>query len=159
MSSLDELDLESLDFRAITPPEVARLVKDVLKGSNKRDLAQLVAGPARPRIAEEVFSRMEDQFKPESAGRMKALIRWVISDASLPDLVYETDIADGTLTLHKGATEQTPRLTLTMASIDFLRLVSGNASGTTMFMTRKLKASGDLGLATSLTRFFDIPKA
>ena len=45
-----------------------------------------------------------------------------------------------------------------MAAVEFLRLASGNAAGTTMFMTRKLKAAGDLSLAAVLTRYFDIPR-
>lgn len=46
-----------------------------------------------------------------------------------------------------------------MSAADFARLVSGNATGTALFMTRRLKVAGDLGLAASLVRYFDIPKA
>ncbi|MGK5643344.1 SCP2 sterol-binding domain-containing protein, partial [Streptomyces sp. URMC 126] len=46
-----------------------------------------------------------------------------------------------------------------MGDAEFLRLVSGNASPVTMFMTRRLKLAGDVGLASGLTRYFDIPKA
>ena len=41
----------------------------------------------------------------------------------------------------------------------FLKLVSGNASGPTMFMTGKLKLEGDVMLASRLTSMFRIPKA
>jgi putative sterol carrier protein len=46
-----------------------------------------------------------------------------------------------------------------MKPADFLKLVSGNASGPTMFMTGKLKLEGDVMLASRLTSMFRIPKA
>ncbi|WP_256090587.1 SCP2 sterol-binding domain-containing protein [Actinacidiphila rubida] len=55
-------------------------------------------------------------------------------------------------------TERTPQLSLAMAAPEFLKLVSGNASGPTLFFTRKLKLKGDIKLAGFLTHYFDIPK-
>jgi predicted lipid carrier protein YhbT len=155
MTSLNELDLDNLDFAAISPQDFALLVKN----TPKRTLDEIVAGPARQRILQEVFSRMESRFKPETAGRLDALVRWRISDPQQEDAVYETAIADGTCTLGTGTSDRDPRLSLTLSAADFLRLASGNASGITLFMTRRLKAAGDLGLASGLTRYFDIPKA
>jgi hypothetical protein len=150
-----ELDLETADLSAFTPEEFARIVK----GLSKRELAALAAGPARARIVAEVFGRMRGSFKPEVAGRLRALIRWRIADDAAPDLVYDMDIADGGCFVNAGADDREPRVALTLSAEDFARLCSGNASGVTLFMTRRLKASGDLGLASSLTRYFDIPKA
>ncbi|MER5865198.1 SCP2 sterol-binding domain-containing protein [Kitasatospora sp. NPDC002040] len=155
MTSLDGLDLDRLDFAAISPQDFAQLVR----GTGKAALADIVAGPARGRILDEVFGRMETRFKPEVAGRLNALVRWRISDPGQDDAVYETAIADGACVLRKGAGEAEPRLGLTLTAADFLRLVSGNANGVTLFMTRRLKVAGDLGLASGLTRYFDIPKA
>lgn len=100
---------------------------------------------------------MERQFRPDSAGSLAAVIRWKITGES--DVVYETTIADGVCTVTEGRSEADPRLTLTMGDADFLKLVSGNASPVTLFMLRKVKIAGDLGLASGLTRYFDIPKA
>jgi predicted lipid carrier protein YhbT len=148
-------DIESLNFAEISPEEFAGLVKNLPKS----DLATIASGPSRERIADEIFGRMETRFKPDVAGRLRALIRWQVVDSGQPELVYETNIADQAITLRKGASEDEPRLTLTGSAVDMVRLFSGNASGTTLFMTRKLKVSGDLGLAAALTRYFDIPKA
>ena len=43
---------------------------------------------------------------------------------------------------------------LTLAPADFLKVVSGNANPVMMFMTGKLKAKGDLGLAAKIADLF-----
>ena len=43
--------------------------------------------------------------------------------------------------------------------MDFLQLISGGANPMMMFMTGKLKAKGDLGLAANLANLFDLPKS
>jgi hypothetical protein len=149
------IDVDSLDFAAISPHDFAALIRDL----SKRELAAIATGPSRERIVDEILGRMAASFKPETAGRLRALISWRIVDTGLPEIAFEMDIAEGVCRVGRGLTDREPRLGLTMSAVDFARLVSGNASGTTLFMTRRLKAAGDLGLAASLTRFFDIPRA
>lgn len=146
-------ELAGLDFANISPGEFAKIVN----GLSAKQIEQAAQGEFRERVLGEVFSRMECQFRPESAGDLKALIRWKITGES--DAVYETAIADGTCTVTRGRSEADPRVTLAMGDAEFLKLVSGNASPVTMFLTRKLKVAGDVGLASGLTRYFDIPKA
>lgn len=43
--------------------------------------------------------------------------------------------------------------------VDFLKVASGNANPAILFMTRKLKAKGDLRLAANIAHLFRIPKA
>ena len=52
-----------------------------------------------------------------------------------------------------------PKVALTLGGVDFLKVVSGNANPVMLFMTGKLKAKGDLGLAANIANLFDIPKA
>jgi putative sterol carrier protein len=155
MASLDDLDLETLDFGSVEPNEFARIVK----GLNARRMAEFMAGPQRRRVLDEVFGRMETLFKPQAAGNRDALIRWRITEGEEGGDVYETHIAGGVCKVTPERTDRTPQLSLTMAAPEFLRLVSGNASGPTLFFTRKLKVKGDIRLAGGLTYFFDIPKA
>ncbi len=145
-------DLAALDFGTVTPEEFAALVRKL----PAKEIAGLMQGELRTRVLAEVFGRMERQFRPESAGSLKALIRWEITGD--PVVVYETEIAEGTCTVRAGRSDAAPRATLTMGDVEFLKLVSGNGSPVTMFMTRKLKVAGDIGLASGLTRLFDIPK-
>jgi predicted lipid carrier protein YhbT len=155
MAALDDLDLETLDFGSVDPNEFARIVK----GLSARRLAELMEGPQRRRVLDEVFGRMHTLFKPAAAGSRDALIRWRITEGEESGDVYETHIAGGACTVTPERTDRTPQLSLTMGAPEFLRLVSGNVSGPTLFFTRKLKLKGDIRLAGGLTYFFDIPKA
>jgi len=156
MAAREDLDLEALDFGSVEPVEFARIVKAMPAGR----ITELMNGPQRRRVLDEVFGRMETLFKPDAARGRDALIRWRITegDEESGD-VYETHIAHGACVVTPERTDRTPQLSLTMAALEFLRLVSGNASGPTLFFTRKLKAKGDIRLAGGLTHFFDIPKA
>lgn len=146
-------ELTALDFAAVSPQEFARIVK----GLSAKQLGEVMHGELRTRVLGEVFGRMKQQFRPEAAGQLKALIRWKITGDT--DAVYETSIADGTCAISEGRSGAEPRTTLVMADAEFLKLVSGNGNPVTMFMMRKLKVAGDVGLASGLTRYFDIPKA
>ncbi|MDN5915048.1 MAG: SCP2 sterol-binding domain-containing protein [Pseudonocardia sp.] len=46
-----------------------------------------------------------------------------------------------------------------MPGVEFLKVVTNNASPVTLFMTRKLKISGDVSFATALQKMFTIPSA
>lgn len=146
-------DLSALDFAAVSPEEFARIVK----GLSARQLGEVMHGDLRTRVLGEVFGRMRQQFRPEAAGDLTALIRWKITGES--EEVYETAIAGGACEVTRGRSADEPRTTLVMGDAEFLKLVSGNGNPVTMFMTRKLKVAGDVGLASGLTRYFDIPKA
>ncbi|NJP45507.1 SCP2 sterol-binding domain-containing protein [Actinacidiphila epipremni] len=155
MTAQDDLDLETLDFGSVEPHDFARIVK----GLPTARIAELMAGTQRRRVLDEVFGRMNTRFRPDAAAGRDALIRWRITAADGgPDDVYETHIGGGTCTVVPERTDREPQLSLAMAAPEFLKLVSGNASGPTLFFTRKLKVKGDLRLAGSLTYFFDIPK-
>ncbi|UED87242.1 SCP2 sterol-binding domain-containing protein [Streptomyces profundus] len=145
-------DLSDLDFAQVTPEEFTALVKR----TPARELSRLLHGEQRARVLGEVFARMEQRFKPENAGSLSAVIRWEITGESLA--VYETSVADGVCTAREGAHTEEPRVTLTLSDVEFLRLASGNGSPVTMFMTRKIRIAGDIGLASGLARLFDIPR-
>jgi len=113
-----EFDIESLDLTEISPPDFARLIKDM----PERQLAAIGTGPSRERIVDEILSRMATSFKPEVGGRLRAVIRWRILDTDQPEITFEMDIADQACRLTKGVAEPEPRLVLTMSTADFARL-------------------------------------
>jgi putative sterol carrier protein len=67
-------------------------------------------------------------------------------------------VADGGCTL-SSTPDNDPKLAITVGPVDFIKVVSGNGNPMMMFMTGKLKAKGDLGLAANIANLFDIPKA
>jgi hypothetical protein len=148
--------LQGLDFAEVSPQNFARLVKDL----PSRELADAFRGELRLRALREIFARMERLLRPEAAGSLRALIQWrVEGGADDGTAVFETAIADGRCTAAEGASGAQPRVTLALSDAEFLKLVSGNGNPVTMFVMRKIKIAGDVGLAAGLTRLFDIPKA
>ena len=148
--------LAGLDFGAISPQEFARLVKSL----SAKQIAAEFQGELRLRALREIFARMQRLFRPDAAGSLRALIRWKV-EGSAEDgtAVFETAIDAGVCTATEGASAGEPRVTLALTDAEFLKLVSGNANPVTMFVLRKIKIGGDVGLAAGLTRLFDIPKA
>jgi hypothetical protein len=148
-------DFDLSNFASVDPQQFAQLVKtapaDQIKAAMQSE--------QRTAILDEIFARMPGLFRPDRAGSTNAVIHWNVGDR--PDGgvdTYELVIADGACTLSPKP-EHEPKLALTLGAVDFLKVVSGNGNPVMMFMTGKLKAKGDLGLAANIANLFDIPKA
>jgi predicted lipid carrier protein YhbT len=148
-------DFDPSTFASVDPKQFAQLVKS----TPDAQLKEVMRGENRGRILDEVFARFPVLFRPDRAESTNAVIHWMITDR--PDGGtdhYEVVIANGACTISEKP-EHDPKLTLTMAPVDFLKVVSGAGNPMMMFMTGKLKAKGDLALAANVTNLFDIPKA
>jgi putative sterol carrier protein len=149
-------DLADLsDFANVDPKEFAQLIKT----TPDAQLADLMSGDARGKILDAIFARFPALFRADRAGSTNAIIHWNITGR--PDGgqdTYELVIADGACVL-SAAPDQDPKLAITVGPVDFLKVISGNGNPMMMFMTGKLKAKGDLGLAANIANLFDIPKA
>jgi putative sterol carrier protein len=147
--------MSELDTSAVDPAEFAQGISQ----ATDKQLDELMSGPMREQILEEIFSRMEQHFRAESAGDTDAVIHWRIKGGS--DEGYdrwETVIANGACAVHKGYESEEARVTFTIGGGDFLKLVTGNAAGPTLFITGKLKIKGDMMFAASAAGLFTIPK-
>jgi alkyl sulfatase BDS1-like metallo-beta-lactamase superfamily hydrolase len=148
-------DFDPANFANVGPKEFAQLVKSTPDDK----IAQVMSGDLRGKVLGEVFDRMPSLFRADRAGSTNAVIHWVITGR--PDGgsdTYEVAIADGACTVNETP-QHDPKLSLTMGPVEFLKIVSGGANPVMMFMTGKLKAKGDLGLAANIANLFDIPKA
>ncbi len=135
-------------------PEFARLVKSL----SANELREVMRGERRKQVLDDAFGRMPGQFRGERAADTEAVIHWCVGGRSDGGVdVYELVISGGTCVLSVSPGRE-PRLALTLGAAEFLRLVTGTVSPVTLFMTGKLKAKGDLGLATSFSKIFDIPR-
>jgi hypothetical protein len=149
---VSEFDLS--DMASTEPAEFARMVK----ATPDPRLAELMAGDQRTAILDEIFGRFPNLFRADRAGSMSAVIHWAISgSAGGGDDVYQVVIENGSCTTSPTA-DRDPRLTIALGPVEFLRVVAGAGNPMMMFMTGKLKAKGDLGLAANLTNLFDLPK-
>lgn len=146
-------DLDS-DFGSLEPAEFAKLVKN----TPDAQIAAALQGENRSKILDAIFARMPELFRADRAGATNAVIHWNIADRPGGGIdTYELVIADGACTL-SPTPQNDPRLAITVNPVDFVKVVSGNGNPVMMFMTGKLKAKGDLGLAANIQNLFDIPK-
>ena len=108
-------------------------------------------------VLEKVFAGMAESFSAARAAGQQATVQYEISS---PDGTHEyaMRIADGRCEIAKGRAES-PRVTIRIGLADFLRLITGKANGMQLFMTGKLKVSGDLFFAQTYQSWFDRPQA
>ena len=150
---MTEFSPESL--ATIGPKEFAQLVK----ATPDAKIAEVMAGEGRSKILDEVFNRMPTLFRADRAGATQAVIHWNITGGPAGSTdSYETVIENGACTVTNQPVRE-PKLTMTMDPVTFLKVVSGDGNPMMMFMTGKIKAKGDLGLAANVAKLFDIPKA
>ena len=144
-------DFNAETLAAVEPKEFARLVKSTPDST----IADVMAGPDRSKILDEVFDRMPTLFRADRAGAAQAVIHWNITGGNDS---YETVIENGACTVTNHPARE-PKLAMTMDPVTFLKVVSGDGNPMMMFMTGKIKAKGDLALAANVAKLFDIPKA
>lgn len=147
--SIHDVRVEGLD-----PVEFARLVKR----TPDNQLREVMRGGRRAEILDYLIGGMLSAFRPQVAGRTRAVVHWRIGDR--PDGgvdTYQMVIADGICTLSPRVDGQ-PQLTLNLAAADFVHLVTGNAHAVMLVMRGRLKTRGDLGLTARFPNFFAAPR-
>ncbi len=143
--------IEQVDPSAVQAEEFSRNIGQ----TPDEELREGMQGPLRDQAIAEVFKRMEQHFKPGSA--QDAVIHWSITGR--PDGTedrWEVVIAGDRCTAGPQLGSD-PRVTLTLDAVDFLKLVTGNVGGPTLFMSGKLRIEGDLMFSTQIQSMFTIP--
>ncbi|HEY2949795.1 MAG TPA: SCP2 sterol-binding domain-containing protein [Micromonosporaceae bacterium] len=148
-------DFNLSDFSSLDPKQFAQLVKS----TPDKTITTVMQSEQRGKILDAVFERMPSLFRADRAGATNAVIHWNITDRPDGGIdTYQLVIEDGACVLSPSP-DRDPKLSLTLGPVDFLKVVSGGGNPVMMFMTGKLKAKGDLGLAANIANLFDIPKA
>jgi putative sterol carrier protein len=99
----------------------------------------------------EIFEGMPTTFLPEKAVGMNAVIQFDITGEGGGQ--WHADLVDGALSVIEGLHPK-PQLTLSAAAQDYVDISTGKLNGQLAFMTGRLKAKGDLGLAMKMQNFF-----
>ncbi|MBX6389301.1 MAG: SCP2 sterol-binding domain-containing protein [Frankia sp.] len=123
------------------------------------DLTAIMAGPQRSVLLDEWFTRMAAQANPDKIKDQEAVIHFAITER--PDGgtdTYEMVIRDGACDVFRQPSE-TPRVTVTMNGVNFLKLITGKSDGTWLFVRRKIKINGDMVFGGKVMSWFDIPNA
>ncbi|MDQ6914909.1 MAG: SCP2 sterol-binding domain-containing protein [Actinomycetota bacterium] len=140
---------------SVDPAQFARVVAD----TPDAELEQGMRSENRGLVLDEIFKRMEEHFDAERAAGVEAIVDWKILDR--PEGGYDhyrVEIGGGACRVHRDPDgDGSPRVTFRVRPVDFLKLVTGNASGPQMFITGRLRIEGDLMLAARVQGFFEIP--
>jgi putative sterol carrier protein len=134
----------------------------LIAGASDEQIAEVVSGPQRRQVLDEIFNRMAEHVNPEQARSQNAVVHFKILDKPQDqgggydhyEVVFESGGCAAS-----GEPQRDPNVTIKVGPVDFLKLAANKASGPTLFMTGKLKLEGDLMLASRLTSFFRIPTA
>jgi acyl dehydratase/putative sterol carrier protein len=101
---------------------------------------------------DEIFQGMQERFQPDRAAGVDATIQWRITDGG-GEQPYAITIKDGAFSWEHG-TMDSPTVTLSTDSESFVALMTGKAQGPALYMSGKLRISGDLMLAQRMSQFF-----
>jgi putative sterol carrier protein len=145
MSQIDASDYSSLKA-AVEQRSNEELVNDIRSQEGGVD-----------GVLDRVFAGMAESFSPAKAAGQSAVVQY---EVSAPDGTreYAMRIADGRCEVEQGRAES-PRVTIRIGLADFLRLITGDANGMNLFMTGKLKVTGDLFFAQTYQSWFERPQA
>lgn len=95
------------------------------------------------------LEKLQARFDPQAAQGMQEIFQFHFSDAGS----HYLDIQDGSLDVQEGEHDD-PSVSLSMSTDTLKGIMNGDINGMTAFMTGKLKATGNVMLATKLTSLF-----
>ncbi|MCW4153475.1 MULTISPECIES: SCP2 sterol-binding domain-containing protein [Halomonadaceae] len=95
------------------------------------------------------LEKLQARFDPKAAQGMHEIFQFHFSDAGS----HYLDIQDGNLDIQEGEHDD-PSVSLSMSTDTLKGIMNGDINGMTAFMTGKLKATGNVMLATKLTSLF-----
>lgn len=101
----------------------------------------------------QVIEKLSSRFLPENAHDISVTYQFVLHDAD--DFYFS--IADQQLTVKIGE-HQDPDITLITNSQTFISVVTGEKDGMSAYLSGKLRAEGNVMLATRLSKFFSKQK-
>jgi acyl dehydratase/putative sterol carrier protein len=101
---------------------------------------------------DEIFQGMQSSFQPDRASGVDAQVQWLIKDGD-EEKPYTVTIKDGAFSWQQGQTDS-PTVTLATDRDSFVALMTGQAQGTTLYMSGKLRIQGDMMLAQRMGQFF-----
>ena len=106
-----------------------------------------------PLTVTDLMSKMPGAFIPEKAVGLDAVIQFKFTGTEAGE--WYAVIKDGKVNVSHG-THDSPKMTLTADSGDYVKIFTGELDGMSAFMQGKLKLGGDLNLAMKMMQMFKI---
>ncbi len=100
---------------------------------------------------QQVMENTPKVFQPAAAEGVNAVVQFHFTGAEASDWVLT--IAEGQCTTQPGQ-HDSPTMTMTIDSQDYLDIISGKLNAMSAFMQGKVKVKGDMGLAMKFPTFF-----
>ena len=135
----------------VDPAQLAELVK----GLSDDELKEQISNLGEEEVLKNIFDGMQEAFIPEKAQGVNSTLQYDV-ETSAGTKQWSVKIENGACTTSEGPSSD-PRLTLKVGMVDFVRLILGQADGTQLFMSGKLKLQGDMMFAMQMQSFFDRP--
>jgi len=96
-----------------------------------------------------LFAKMEQQFDADAASGVDAVFQYRLDDAG----PWFVEVADGSCRVTEGESDA-PTVTLSMDSQTLSEIMSGELDGMSAFMGGRVRADGDIMIATRLASLF-----
>jgi putative sterol carrier protein len=136
---------------------LARAFARFVAGSSDERLRWAVSGWRRRFLLGAIFRQMPRRLDRSRAKGVDTVIDWKVKDAPGDGVDhYQVTIKDGRCRVTRRPTES-PRATLEVDPVDFLKLAGGSLQGPELFMTGKLRIEGDLMFTAQLPSLFRVP--
>lgn len=105
----------------------------------------------KPRSVKEFFQVLPGKLDAEAAEGLDAVFQFDLSGPEGGQ--YQLVVQDGACSVREGV-HPDPHVTFSMSGEDCLGVLSGRLDGPSVFMSGRLRVSGDLGLAIQLKTLF-----
>ena len=136
---------------AVRPEQFAALVREASDEQLEQGLLE-----NREVLLEEIFRRMPEQFDPERAGDVEAVVEWQITQADGEPDRWQLTIRAGSCTCARGGDAE-PDVSYRVAPVDFIKLITGIEHGPKLFVFGRLRIRGNLMLAARMPSWFRMP--
>ncbi len=149
------MGLDPAQFTTFTASQFAQTVKSL----SDKELRELLGGDKRTAVLDAVFDRFPEAFRPEKAGEVSKRINFRITGGpGDTSNTYALVVDSGACSIEREP-ETDPDISLMLGPAEFMKLIGGVGNPVMMFMTGKIKARGDISLATALQNWFETPRA
>ncbi len=138
---------------AVAPEQFAALVRDATDEQLEQGLRE-----NREVLLGEIFRRMPEQFVPERAAGIDAVIEWEITSPEGKSDTWQLTIRDGRCTCTRDGVADAD-VSYRVGPVDFVKLITGVEQGPKMFVFGRLRVRGNLVLAARMQSWFRIPTA
>ncbi|MCK9876899.1 SCP2 sterol-binding domain-containing protein [Frankia sp. Ag45/Mut15] len=146
---------------AVDPSADPAKLITTLAAMSEREVSDLLSSPGGNDVLDEIFRQMQANFHPELAKGENAVVRFGLSGGSGgATRTYELRIRDGECALAHEPSTTAPegrQLTITTDRVRFVRVLTGQANGAKLFLTRKIKVDGDMKFGGKVISWFGVP--